>query len=403
MALKGTLKDFAIGDIFQLIGHQQKSGSLYITNKDQVAHIMFDTGNVVIARFKQSNPELMLGNLLLKAQIISEEQLEEAIQDQQVTLRSIGDILLAKKAVTIETLKEFIVLQMKEVLFRVFQWRDGLYEFITEDFKFNQSIITPQRAEQILLDGFRMLDEWPAILKKVSALTAIYKPLIDVNEVLRCEEISREVSIDNEIDTAFAEFEESSPGTPVPKTDKPQYTKNQIKVLALVDGYRTVKEVVSLSRLGTFDTCQVLAELIDKSIITKIDSTAESRLDAESAFEPLLINKKQKVLRIVTDLIILALIIAIVPSLMFYFSSNTESKSDVKNFFYVNTARDPLTEYADTNRLEQIKFALELYRLKKYSYPDNLKELVFEKLLREEVLKSNYYFRKTGDTYNLLP
>ena len=51
MALKGTLKDFSIADIFQLIGQQQKTGSLYITHEEQISHVMFDQGNVVIARF----------------------------------------------------------------------------------------------------------------------------------------------------------------------------------------------------------------------------------------------------------------------------------------------------------------------------------------------------------------
>ena len=34
MALRGTLKDFGIADIFQLIGHQTKSGLLTLKNRD---------------------------------------------------------------------------------------------------------------------------------------------------------------------------------------------------------------------------------------------------------------------------------------------------------------------------------------------------------------------------------
>ena len=39
MALKGTLKDFGIADILQLIGQQQKTGTLHLQGRDQEVHV----------------------------------------------------------------------------------------------------------------------------------------------------------------------------------------------------------------------------------------------------------------------------------------------------------------------------------------------------------------------------
>lgn len=404
MALKGTLKDFSIADIFQLIGQQQKSGSLYITNKDQIAHIMFDKGMVVISRFKQSNEDLMFGNMLLRADIITESQLQEAMENQQETLRNIGDILLGMNYITPETLSEFVSLQIKEVLFRLFQWKEGLYEFIPEEFKYNKKILKPQRGEQLLLDGFRMLDEWPSILKKISSLTAIYKPTIDTSNLSpRKEGDKDEVSIDEEIDMAFKEFDDSGKSVRSETKKGETLSQEEKRVILLIDGQRTIKEVADLSRFGTFNTCSIIISLLDKCVIAKADVDSSSRIEAQAAFKTTFISKKKQLSRIAVDLIVLGLLAFGAPSLIFYFYSNIMSGSSVKGGFFINVGENPLKDYLKNNKLEQVRFALELYRLNNETYPDNLNELTKEKLLLPETIDPNFYFRKTGNTYILLP
>jgi len=47
MALQGTLKDFGIADILQLIGQQQKTGTLHLKSKDQDVQVGFKDGSIV--------------------------------------------------------------------------------------------------------------------------------------------------------------------------------------------------------------------------------------------------------------------------------------------------------------------------------------------------------------------
>ena len=42
MALKGTLKDFGIADILQLIGQQQKTGTLHLKAREEEVHVSFN-------------------------------------------------------------------------------------------------------------------------------------------------------------------------------------------------------------------------------------------------------------------------------------------------------------------------------------------------------------------------
>src|SRR5229473_6246355 len=110
MALSGTLKDFGIADILQLIGHQTKTGTLVL---------------------KSGNDEV--------------------------------DVLFVDAA----TLSLVIRLPTTETLYRLFRWKTGTYEFNQEDVDAGKSGFEPIRAESILLEGFRRMDEWPVVRKKI--------------------------------------------------------------------------------------------------------------------------------------------------------------------------------------------------------------------------------------------
>src|SRR5437016_13896099 len=94
MALSGTLKDFGIADILQLIGHQTKTGRLTLKTGTEEVEVFFIDGNVVFASERQRNSKNLLGNLLLRADLLSKEQLDEALSVQQRTLKRLGDILV---------------------------------------------------------------------------------------------------------------------------------------------------------------------------------------------------------------------------------------------------------------------------------------------------------------------
>ena len=111
MALSGTLKDFGIADILQLIGHQTKTGRLVLKSGNDEVEVFFIDGNVVFASEKQRNSKNLLGSLLLRAELLSKEQLDEALSTQQRTLKRLGDILVELNAVTAAQLAQMMRLQ----------------------------------------------------------------------------------------------------------------------------------------------------------------------------------------------------------------------------------------------------------------------------------------------------
>ena len=95
MALQGTIKDFGLPDIFQLIGLQRKTGILTLSNDrdKETVTVTFENGMVVMADSSGRRLEDRLGNVLVKQGKLSRERLEEALGVQKQTLQRLGHIL----------------------------------------------------------------------------------------------------------------------------------------------------------------------------------------------------------------------------------------------------------------------------------------------------------------------
>ena len=66
MALEGTIKDFGLPDIFQLIGLQRKTGILTLASATEKVTVTFDGGQVVLADSSGARLEERLGVVLVK-------------------------------------------------------------------------------------------------------------------------------------------------------------------------------------------------------------------------------------------------------------------------------------------------------------------------------------------------
>ena len=99
MALKGTLKDFGIADIFQLIGHQAKTGTLVLAGAEREVRVGFRDGCVVRADVTTRDRRELLGAMLVRAEVVTAEQLEQAVEAQKRTLKRLGDLLVEARVV----------------------------------------------------------------------------------------------------------------------------------------------------------------------------------------------------------------------------------------------------------------------------------------------------------------
>ena len=205
MALQGTLEDFGIADIFQLIGQQQKTGVLVLTRKEHLVHIYFNNGNIISAETGHRDPNERLGQMMVQAGLVSEAQLEDALSEQKQTLQKLGTLLVEKTYITKSDLDEFIYLQTKETIFRLFRWNSGTYQFHQQDVSSTSEFFQPISAEHILMDGFRIIDEWPSIRKKLGSFDQVFS--VGSKDVPVLDRSSPSEAIDEDLDAAFANLD----------------------------------------------------------------------------------------------------------------------------------------------------------------------------------------------------
>jgi hypothetical protein len=74
MALEGTIKEFGLADIFQLIGLQKKTGILFLKGIDNTINIHFEDGMVVKTEDSQKRPKYLFGNILISRGKITKDK-----------------------------------------------------------------------------------------------------------------------------------------------------------------------------------------------------------------------------------------------------------------------------------------------------------------------------------------
>jgi len=267
MALEGTLKDFSLADIFQLIGLQRKTGVLTLRSKDDTVTVTFLDGKVVGADSLSHRLENRLGNVLIKSGAITQEQLNHALAIQKETLQRLGFVLTHYGIISPDSLKEAIQLQILQIVYRLFRWKDGDYHFSQETtIEYDRDNVIPITAESILMEGARMIDEWPIIEKRIRSHDMIFRKKVAGQEIAVSEDA-------DEVD-----FDESpAPGARRKKpaaSDKIRISQDEKHIYDSVDGTRTVGDIVEMSRLAEFDTCKALYELLTRDLIEEVRGKA---------------------------------------------------------------------------------------------------------------------------------
>ncbi len=252
MALEGTIRDFGLPDIFQLIGLQRKTGTLTLTNeKDgESVTVTFESGMVVMADSSGNRLEDRLGHVLVKQGKLTRDRLEEALTIQKQTLQRLGHILAGGSAITSRDLRDALQVQVSQIVFRVFRWRDGRYQFTPADsVDYDRDNFSPMSTDFILMEGIRMVDEWPIIEKKITSFDRVFKPVVDRGLI------------------EVASAEEGSGERQGAASGRIRLSPEEERVFRRVDGVRTVQGIIDATGGTEFEVCRTLFDFLNRNLV----------------------------------------------------------------------------------------------------------------------------------------
>ena len=269
MALEGTIKDFGLPDIFQLIGLQRKTGLLTLKHDQDQVTVYFENGMVVNADSASKRLEDRLGNVLVKQGKLGKDRLEEALNTQKQTLQRLGHVLVTQNYITQKDLKDAISVQVSQIVFKVFRWRDGEYHFApSETVDYDRENFSPMSADFILMEGIRMVDEWPIIEKKIPSMDIVFKPAVDPHSI--------EVGGGAEEEMGASERKRSAASS----SNKIRLTPEEERIFRKVDGVQTVQAIIDSVGMSEFDTCRMLFDLLNRNLITTVGRGATKQTES---------------------------------------------------------------------------------------------------------------------------
>jgi hypothetical protein len=389
MALKGTLKDFGIADILQLIGHQQKTGTLHLKAREQEVHVAFRDGAIVRAESTTRKKKDLIGNMLVRAELISPQQLDLALETQRRTLKRLGDVLVTGGMVTRERFVQMVQLQTTETLYRLFSWKTGSYEFEQGDVDHDPDTALSLRAESVLMEGFRMVDEWPVIKRTISSYELTFERIKELPPPVVAAD-----DFDAALDDAFGEEKKVEA-----KGEFKSIGEKERRVFNLAGPGRDVRKLIDLGCVGEFETCKALLNLVNLGYLKALEPSG--RTHAVGGGAPAGLSRVLGAVgRVGVTVAVLGLLVLVGSRL------NLEAVSFGHS---ASSFADPAAQRVISRaQLARIEAALDVYRLETGEWPEALARLVDVGLLTEADVRhpwrDPYFYRRTTEAgFVLLP
>jgi hypothetical protein len=253
MALEGSLRDFDLFSLFNMIKTQGKSGTLVLSRGQEFVKIFFDQGDIVGCDSNQVRMEDRVGAMLVRLGRLSGDELLGMIQKQRQTLKRMGALLLESGKVSAQDLQDALFNQAMSIIYRTFRWIEGDYRFDSIlPLDLDRENFPPIPVDTVLMEAARIMDEWPEVQRR---LPDSHVPLKKTDKAM-----SLRLDIDQELSSVFE-------GQPSMNPKGSGLSHEQETVLTYFAEPQSLQSVIQITRYDELDTCKVVAELLGAGLL----------------------------------------------------------------------------------------------------------------------------------------
>lgn len=243
MAIRGELTELDVPGLMQLIATHGKTGTLVVQDTDEhEVHVLFENGDIVGADVPERGESHRVGELLVKAEVLAPEDLVWALKEQKTRGIRLGDLLVGEGKIDRQDLADILRVQIYETVFRIFTWKQGKFEFRAGPPELERGLVGAIPTDHLLMDSFRMVDEWPQIKKWVPSFDRIVEKTETGDKVRR-------------------------PLTPRGSDPGNGLSEAEWLMLDLATHKLSVQRAIYRSRIGEFEACKALKGLQEKGLV----------------------------------------------------------------------------------------------------------------------------------------
>ena len=255
MALEGSLRDFDLFSLFNMIKTQGKSGTLVLSRAQEFVKIFFDQGEIVGCDSNQVPMEDRVGALLVRLGRLSGEELLAMIKHQRQTLKRMGTLLMESGRVSPQDLQDALFNQAMAIINRTFRWVEGDYRFDSIlPMDLDRENFPPIPVDTILMEAARIMDEWPEVQRR----------LPDTKVPLAKTAAAQMLQLD--IDQDLSGLLEAG-GQVQAQGQGSGLTHEQEKILTYFAEPSSIQNILQISRYDELDTYKVIADLLEMGLL----------------------------------------------------------------------------------------------------------------------------------------
>jgi len=225
--LEGSLDAFSLPDIFQLLSFTKKSGGLHLRRATTRGSVYFRDGAVTGA--SSDNGRQALARRLVGSAGVGETELSAAVERAANEGIGVSRALLDAGAVDPDFLRSLVAEQVVDAVFDLLRWSEGDFSF-TVDEPGPDDVGISLGVEPVVNDARSRLESWDHACRIVPSPETVL-------------------------------------ALPVGVREDPVLTRGEWALLALVDGRRTVAELVALAGRGDYAVVSQLAALIERGLL----------------------------------------------------------------------------------------------------------------------------------------
>lgn len=238
-ALSGTLNAVPIGAILQLLQIEGMSGVLTVWNASSDVTITMRAGLVDLVQGRGAGDEFRIGRFFVEDGLVKPEDLDDVVRSSTRSSgqgKLLGELLLEAGRITEDQLRAVLVRQSSELIYETLRWSSGRFEFRSKG-----SSALAMRARlgmpvaSVVMEGFRRVDEWRVMEEKLGSFEQVLQPdPMSINAL-----------------------------------GEDQLARAERSVLEAIDGRRTIREIVLASHLSSFDACRILFQLLEARLVRR--------------------------------------------------------------------------------------------------------------------------------------
>ena len=249
--LQGDLSRVQLPDVLSFVAMIRGTGKLTVRSADLERGILWKDGDIVFAQ--SSSLEHTLGQFLLRNGKITEEQYDESRKKVNATTRH-GKVLVQMGAISPKDLWWGVKNQVLEIIYSLFEWREGEFAFFeTADEELSERIVLQLNTSSVIMEGIRRLDETVRIREKVTSPDMVMAKVPGM-------------------DPDFKELD---------------MNEAEIAVYNSIDGRLKVRELIGKSELTEFEVMRILFQLLSARLVEEVEEKTSRTvfLDVEDSPE----------------------------------------------------------------------------------------------------------------------